>query len=412
MESNRISIPPASDEASSDTRKRTCEEYNNENASKRARVEDDTTTTNRGGTVYLPPEVWAKALECLEYNDVMQCTTISKFVPREVLPKVETLFIHNKKQLHPAHAKRFETGCVRTIFISCFAATSRTDRNQQNQGPDERSLFTVPFLQRFAKLEYVWFGGVKAGNDTLGYDDEPRRFSPTGVCYRRSLCFAAAPSQVHKSVVESFASAFRFGLLPKGLQIDGIFDQPRQSCCSQMRESSACIVCDSICKSGPLDAAYFGHLCLGFETRARHIRRREGGVEFLTSRPDCFWPMLMRYFDLAYDGELDVQEPGFMDDIRLLIDIGCNPGGLSREELAGYAGSFPRRPETIALVQELARVGFAIEEDALRGFVDELDISDDEDDEEFLLAAYQRADDEYEEDEEVDEDDVDQADDW
>ena len=210
----------------------------------------------------------------------------------------------------------------------------------------------MPFLQRFAKLEYVWFGGINAGYDDVGYDVIPKRFSPTGVCYRRSLFYClSAKCWCIGLLSRVLASAFSFGLLPKDLQVDGIFDE-RERCCSQPRGRGACIVCDSICKSCPLHAAFYGNLSIGFERRIRHISRREGGVEFLKN-PDRILTVLFRYFRLSLDGELDAQEPGFMADIRLLIEIGSNPRNLSREELTKVTFGCPRRPDTIALVREL-----------------------------------------------------------
>jgi hypothetical protein len=336
-------------QATGDTRKRSCPSLE-ENESKRAKIDESNSVVP-----HLPQELWAKTLEYLEYSDVMQCTAVSPAFLREILPKVETLFINQTKQVDPRQTERFKTGCVKSIFIVCYTLSSLDD---VNRGLRLMYQCLVPFLQQFSQLEYLFLGGILPHSDDA--TTTVRKHSPTGVCFRNALRACREYSAWGAMFTRAASAAFKFGLFPKDLTIDGGFAAHVSPCGDIHGSQRGCAACHAVCEHCPMPLVWNTALCIGYDQRIEILLRREGGAEFLRNTERLL--PVVRYV-LRECGPFGVSTNHVFQGIRRLVELGCNPRDVSREQLLASLEPIrlPHRPETV--VRSLVSFGFNIEEE-------------------------------------------------
>ena len=101
----------------------------------------------------LPPEVWARVMDYLDYDSVLSCAATSRLFLHDAMPLVKYLHIEKTSQLNPITSRR----CRDVQDVNIYSLI-REDNGSFHVDAHVASSAVV-FLTQFEKLESVFFGG-------------------------------------------------------------------------------------------------------------------------------------------------------------------------------------------------------------------------------------------------------------
>ena len=101
----------------------------------------------------LPPEVWARVMDYLDYDSVLSCAATSRLFLHDAMPLVKYLHIEKTSQLNPITSRR----CRDVHDVNIYSLIR--DTNFIFLVDAHVASSAVVFLTQFEKLERVFFGG-------------------------------------------------------------------------------------------------------------------------------------------------------------------------------------------------------------------------------------------------------------
>lgn len=213
-----------------------------ERPSKRKRVCGDaaraiTPTKNddhHDGAFTLPPEVWAMAMNYLDYQSVLSFAATSKMLLHDAMPLVTAIHIDKSSQLN-ALASRFRDVQEVNIYSLLLPDADNDGDGEEDLTVDFGTrMRAMPFLCRFSKLKQVFFGGRLSSGEVIGFD--------------RGHISRSLRKRVD-TLVDSMSEAYQSRLLPGDLCLLGL----RCLRTSHRSGTSKCLSCQRACNKWPLE---------------------------------------------------------------------------------------------------------------------------------------------------------------
>lgn len=240
----------------------------------------ETGLIEEGRALALPPEVWANAMNYLEYPAVLSCAAASKAMLRDALPLVTALHVDGARQLNRL-VSRFRD--VRELNVcSLIKENVRVGVPPIDSGDlgarsfpkfavDEDSLMRLElFLSRLPKLEQVFLGGKMSNGEVIGSCPGDELLGATNVC----------------KLIGTISKSFRLDRgLPKHVRVLGLRCPNSYKPYSHRGNSPFCEVCREACRSFPIESV------LNFENQGSS---ETGACEFSCKRRRCLDVCLSR----------------------------------------------------------------------------------------------------------------------
>jgi len=218
---------------------------------------------------FLPAELWGHIMNYLPLSDVIQCSAVSPFMLKEVMPRVRHLSVFKKGGLRATVARRFGTKNMKQIDIYCLINCVDPNENEEKFSLCQKTASCiVPFLCNFPNLRSV------------GLDVDPVGI-PLGTYFHDT--FTEADSvEVVRSLVRSICGAYQNGSFSQQLQIYGPAFQAGTFICYK---SHGCSLCKMYCESFPVEQAVNARAtCISVSERLQIIANRPGGTIYLKSK--------------------------------------------------------------------------------------------------------------------------------
>jgi len=263
----------------------------------------------------LPTELWSIIMKTLPYSSMIELSSTSRVMLKNVAPTVGKIQVDDWTELSPLVASRF-TG-VSSVDVACLLQTETKD-----PGPNVDRCFLcektasriVPFLQKIVCLKKVWVGSIDGEEYHHLFCNEPE-------CHE----------DIFDLLLDDFARAFEGGLLPSDLEVLGLtgssWAHNNFRCIVDDDDETyqpGCYCCRNICHHFPLQHVvkmgykdqYFdehisemnwiegtkidppeGSMCFTHEERIAAIAERPGGREILLK--EAMPIALKRWLDVA-----------------------------------------------------------------------------------------------------------------
>ena len=202
---------------------------------------------SKPGEHLLPVDVWAIIVQFLPYSDVMQVAATNRFLLKEVLPLVQTLYVLTPNQLTTPQAQRFTNGSVISVYLGII------DRISGSANADDQITHCMAFLGLFPKLQEVHYGQMCYRHNTgdrdifvtwrgkrnLTYNQNPY-LRTINVCPMRESSDrrVAKTAEIHHALLNAVESAIQQGRLPTTLKFYGLVpidNEPLCQICRRMR---------------------------------------------------------------------------------------------------------------------------------------------------------------------------------
>ncbi|KAL7553915.1 hypothetical protein ACHAWF_017266 [Thalassiosira exigua] len=218
-----------------------------------------------GAGCNLPAEMWANALGYLYFDEVLRCTSASKFFLRDVTRRVKCLCVRFGESMDVADTVVERFGAVEEVYV--YLLRKLNDRNHKIHLDSAALKHAAPFLSGLPNLSRGFLGGEYKEHWLEKYD------GPTYTARYRSFyeCekdYGDPNANVkYATMIHSFCKEYRMGKLSADVEIEGLIPIPieydseldRWTECAfkrlrkvdYYRSDVACQTCDMICMSFP-----------------------------------------------------------------------------------------------------------------------------------------------------------------
>ena len=295
----------------------------------------------------LPTELWSIIMNALPYSSMIELSSTSRTMLKDVAPRVEAIEVDRAKDLSRLLVAGRFSG-VSSVDVACLLLTTDGGRTVLC---DEAASQVVPFLASFGGLKEAWVGGFEDA------DDPDSRIE-----YHHSICDEPeCHEDIFDNFIDDFAKAFECGHLPSDLTISGVtgsssYKHNNFRCIVDDDDETyqpGCQLCRKICHHFPLrhlvemgfkdqyfaeevEAMYWdrcmrvdppeGTVCFTHKERIAAIVERPGGRELLSE--EAMPIALKRWLDFAeqivrVDGSGQPSRTGTKWDTALDLDL-CN----------------------------------------------------------------------------------------